>query len=103
LSGLDPKPAGIPRIIVRFSIDVDGILVITAIDESTGMKENLVIKTDDNINIKDLKEIVESSIKNAEEDVSFRMLIEWKIKAKKIINEIHYYQKILKSYVKKKI
>ena len=102
LSGLDPKPAGIPRIIVRFSIDVDGILVITAIDESTGMKENLVIKTDDNINIKDLKEIVESSIKNAEEDVSFRMLIEWKIKAKKIINEIHYYQKDIEKLFKKK-
>ena len=102
LSGLDPKPAGIPRIIVRFSIDVDGILVITAIDESTGMKENLVIKTDDNINIKDLKEIVESSIKNAEEDVSFRMLIEWKIKAKKIINEIHYYQKDIEKLCEKK-
>ena len=102
LSGLDPKPAGIPRIIVRFSIDVDGILVITAIDESTGMKENLVIKTDDNINIKDLKEIVESSIKNAEEDVSFRMLIEWKIKAKKIINEIHYYKKDIEMLCEKK-
>ena len=102
LSGLDPKPAGIPRIIVRFSIDVDGILVITAIDESTGMKENLVIKTDDNINIKDLKEIVESSIENAEEDVSFRMLIEWKIKAKKIINEIHYYQKDIEKLCEKK-
>ena len=102
LSGLDPNPAGIPRIIVRFSIDVDGILVITAIDESTGMKENLVIKTDDNINIKDLKEIVESSIKNAEEDVSFRMLIEWKIKAKKIINEIHYYQKDIEKLCEKK-
>ena len=102
LSGLDPKPAGIPRIIVRFSIDVDGILVITAIDESTCMKENLVIKTDDNINIKDLKEIVESSIKNAEEDVSFRMLIEWKIKAKKIINEIHYYQKDIEKLCEKK-
>ena len=102
LSGLDPKPAGIPRIIVRFSIDVDGILVITAIDESTGMKENLIIKTDDNINIKDLKEIVESSIENAEEDVSFRMLIEWKIKAKKIINEIHYYQKDIEKLCEKK-
>ena len=27
LSGIEPKPAGIPRIKVRFSLDVDGILI----------------------------------------------------------------------------
>lgn len=102
LSGLEPKPAGIPRIIVRFSIDVDGILVISALDESSGVKEDLIIKTDDKISINDLKEIVESSIKNAEEDINYRMLIEWKIKAKKIINEINYYKKDIETLCMKK-
>ena len=81
---------------------MDGILVITAIDESSGIKEDLVIKTENDININDLKEIVESSIKNAEEDVSYRMLIDWKIKAKKIINEINYYKKDIEKLCKKK-
>lgn len=102
LAGLEPKPAGIPRVIVRFSVDVDGILVITAIDESSGIKEDLVIKTDNEININDLKDIVESSIQNAEEDISYRMLIEWKIKAKKIINEINYYKKDIEKLCEKK-
>ena len=102
LSGLEPKPAGIPRIIVRFSIDVDGILVISALDESSGVKEDLIIKTDDKISINDLKEIVESSIKNAEEDINYRMLIEWKIKAKKIINEINYFKKDIETLCMKK-
>jgi len=84
LSGLEPKPAGIPRIIVRFSIDVDGILGISALDESSGVKE------------------VESSIKNAEEDINYRMLIEWKIKAKKIINEINYFKKDIETLCMKK-
>ena len=102
LSGLEPKPAGIPRIIVRFSIDVDGILVISALDESSGVKEDLIIKTDDKISINDLKEIVESSIMNAEEDINYRMLIEWKIKAKKIINEINYFKKDIETLCMKK-
>ena len=102
LAGLEPKPAGIPRVIVRFSVDVDGILVITAMDESSGIKEDLIIKTDNEININDLKDIVESSIQNAEEDISYRMLIEWKIKAKKIINEINYYKKDIEKLCEKK-
>ena len=36
LSDIEPKPAGIPRIKVRFSLDVDGILFVSAIDESSG-------------------------------------------------------------------
>ena len=102
LSGLEPKPAGIPRITVRFSIDVDGILVITALEESSGIKEDLVIKTGNDLNIKSLRAIVESSISNAKEDIKYRMLIESKIKAKKIINEIDYYKKDIEKLCGKK-
>ena len=102
LSGLEPKPAGIPRIKVRFSIDVDGILLITAIDESSGVKKDLIIKANTDIDIKDLKKIVESSIEYAESDINYRMLIEWKIKAKKIINEINYYEKDIERLCDKK-
>ena len=38
LSNIEPKPAGIPRIKVRFSLDVDGILLVSAIDELSGRK-----------------------------------------------------------------
>ncbi len=102
LSGLKPKPAGIPRVTVRFSVDADGILVITAIDDSSGIKEDLVIKTNNNIGIKDLRKIVESSINNAEQDVNYRLLIETKIKAKKLINEIKYFKKDIERLCSKK-
>ena len=52
--------------------------------------------------IKDLKKIVESSIEYAESDINYRMLIEWKIKAKKIINEINYYEKDIERLCDKK-
>ena len=88
LSDIQPKPAGIPRIKVRFSLDVDGILFVSAIDESSGNEKNLVIKTSKDLNIDDMKKIVESSVKNAKEDMDTRLLIESKIKASRLINEI---------------
>jgi len=88
LSGLEPKPAGIPRIKVRFSLDVDGILFVSAIDESSGNENNLVIKTNEQLSIQEMRELVSSSIKNAKKDIDLRLLIETKIKATKLINEI---------------
>ena len=88
LSGLEPKPAGIPRIKVRFSLDVDGILFVSAIDESSGKENNLVIKTNEQLSIQEMRELVSSSIKNAKKDIDLRLLIETKIKATKLINEI---------------
>ena len=88
LSDIEPKPAGIPRIKVRFSLDVDGILFVSAIDESSGNEKNIVIKTNKDLNITEMKKLVESSIKNAKEDMDTRLLIESKIKASRLINEI---------------
>ncbi|MBS91744.1 MAG: hypothetical protein CMM95_01645 [Rickettsiales bacterium] len=88
LSGLEPKPSGIPRIKVVFSLDVDGILFVSANDETSGEENHLVIKTDDGLNINDMRKIVESSIENAKDDMQKRMLIESKIKANGLLNEI---------------
>ena len=97
LDGLEPKPAGIPRVKVRFSLDADGILLVTAIDDSIGKENNLVVKTNHNINILEMKSMIESSIKNAKDDMAQRMLIESKVKAKNLINEILGVKKELNS------
>ena len=96
LSGLEPKPAGIPRIKVRFSLDVDGILFVSAIDESSGKENNLVIKTNEQLSIQEMRELVSSSIHNAKKDIDLRLLIETKIKATKLINEIINVESMMK-------
>jgi molecular chaperone HscA len=88
LSGLEPKPAGIPRIKVTFSLDTDGILFVSAVDESSGIENSLVIKTHNDLSLDEMKSIVESSIKNAKKDIDLRLLIETKVKATKFINEV---------------
>ena len=96
LSGLEPKPAGIPRIKVRFSLDVDGILFVSAIDESSGKENNLVIKTNEQLSIQEMRELVSSSIQHAKKDIDLRLLIETKIKATKLINEINNVKPMMK-------
>ncbi len=88
LSNISPKPAGIPRIKVMFSLDADGILFVTAKDEETGNENDISIKTNDELDISEMRKIVESSIINAQGDINQRMIIEAKIKAQSFLNEI---------------
>ena len=102
LSDIEPKPAGIPRIKVRFSLDVDGMLFVSAIDESSGSEKNIVIKTGNDLNIEEMRKIVESSIQNAKHDMDTRLLIESKIKASRLINEIANVRDQIESLCSKK-
>ncbi len=88
LSNIPPKPAGIPRIKVIFSLDADGILYVSAKDEESGSESDISLKTNENLDLAEMRSIVESSIINAKDDIKQRMLIESKIKAKTFLNEI---------------
>ena len=71
-----------------FSLDADGILFVTATDEETGIENKLSVKTNDELDLIEMRKIVESSIKNAKDDIHQRMIIEAKIKAQSFLNEI---------------
>jgi len=88
LSNILPKTAGLPRVKVIFSLDADGILFVSARDEDTGNENEISIKTNEGLDLAEMKNIVESSIINAKDDVQQRMIIEAKIKARSFLNEI---------------
>nr|QHG11574.1 HSP70-6 [Choristoneura fumiferana] len=46
LTGIPPAPRGIPKIDVTFDIDANGILNVSAKENSTGRSKNIVIKND---------------------------------------------------------
>merc|ERR1712217_973157 len=46
LTGIPPAPRGVPQIEVTFDIDANGILNVSAVDKSSGKKENIIITND---------------------------------------------------------
>jgi L1 cell adhesion molecule like protein len=44
LKGIPPMPKGIPKIKVTFKVDINGIMTITAVEESTGKGSDLVVE-----------------------------------------------------------
>ncbi|KAL7672635.1 hypothetical protein ACOME3_007518 [Neoechinorhynchus agilis] len=68
LMGIPPAPKGVPRIVIQFEIDSNGILQVTARDDQTGRSKSLVIKGESRLRDQDIKKMVEMSEKFREED-----------------------------------
>ncbi|ODM98660.1 Heat shock 70 kDa protein cognate 2 [Orchesella cincta] len=46
LCGIPPAPRGVPQIDVTFDVDANGILLVSAVDKSTGKSEKIAIRND---------------------------------------------------------
>lgn len=69
LTGIPPMPRGIPKINVKFDIDTNGILNVTAAEESTGKSNKITIKNDKNrFTPEELSKMVDEAAKFANED-----------------------------------
>jgi len=82
LSGIPPAPRGIPQIEVTFDLDANGILNVTAIDKSTGKKNNITIKNDKG-------RLSESEIKRMVDEADKAKKMKMKLLERKLMLRIH--------------
>ena len=69
LSGIPPMPRGQPKITIDLSLDVNGILEVTAKEESTGKTNNIKITNDKGrLSKEQIDEMIKSAEKFKEED-----------------------------------
>jgi heat shock protein 1/8 len=79
LSGIPPMPRGQPKIVIDLSIDVNGILEVSAKEESTGKSNNIKITNDKGrLSKEQIEEMVKSAEKFKEEDEKQKQVIESK-------------------------
>ena len=79
LSGIPPMPRGQPKIVIDLSIDVNGILEVTAKEESTGKTNNIKITNDKGrLSKEQIEEMVKEAEKYKEDDEKNKQLIEAK-------------------------
>lgn len=68
LDGINPAPRGTPKVEVTFDIDANGILNVTARDQSTGKEQKITITASTNLSKEDVERLVGEAESHAAED-----------------------------------
>lgn len=76
LDGIPPARRGIPQIEVKFDIDVNGIVNVSAQDKATGKSQQITITSSSGLSKEEIERLVNEAEKHAAEDAKFKQLVE---------------------------
>jgi len=85
LTGIPPAPRGVPQIEVKFDIDANGIVSVSAKDVGTGKEQSMVITTSGGLSDSDIDKMVQEAEKHAEEDKQFKEKVEVRNQADSLV------------------
>jgi Fe-S protein assembly chaperone HscA len=85
LKGIPPMSAGLPRIEVKFLIDADGILHVTAREQRSGLAAQIEVKPTYGLTDQQVESMILDSFDNAEADFAKRLLIEARNEAETVL------------------
>ena len=85
LKDIEPLPAGAARIEVRFLIDANGILNVSARDQRTGREQSVEVKPSYGLTEEEVEQRIRDSIEFAEADFTARQLAEARVEADTIL------------------
>src|SRR5271154_5702786 len=88
LKGIPPMSAGLPRIEVKFLIDANGILQVSAREQRSGQQAEIEVKPTYGLTDEQVETMILASFDNAEEDIHERQVIEAKNEANTIISAL---------------
>ncbi|XP_057251789.1 stromal 70 kDa heat shock-related protein, chloroplastic-like [Beta vulgaris subsp. vulgaris] len=85
LDGIPPSPRGVPQIEVKFDIDANGILSVTAVDKGTGKKQDITITGASTLPTDEVEKMVQEAERFAKEDKEKREAIDTKNQADSVV------------------
>lgn len=88
LKGIPPMMAGLPRIEVKFLIDANGILHVSAREQRSGQQAEIEVKPTYGLTDEQVESMILDSFDFAEQDISERQLIEAKNEANVILTAV---------------
>jgi molecular chaperone HscA len=88
MKGIPPLPAGIARIAVRFAVDADGLLSVSAQELTTGVRQSVEVRPSYGLPPEEIERMLLESMRNAREDITERLLAEARVEAERAIIEL---------------
>ena len=85
LKGIPPMSAGLPRIEVKFLIDANGILHVSALEQRSGKQAEVAVKPAYGLTDEQVESMILESFDHAEEDIHLRQLVEARNEADTIL------------------
>jgi molecular chaperone DnaK len=88
LKGIPPMVAGLPRIEVKFLIDANGILHVSAREQRSGQEAQVEVKPTYGLTDEQVETMILESFDYAEQDITARQLIEARNEAQTILDAL---------------
>jgi molecular chaperone HscA len=88
LRGIPPMVAGAARIRVTFQVDADGLLSVTAREQSTGVEAAVTVKPSYGLSDEEIARMLSDSVREADSDAQARMLREQQVEARQLAESV---------------
>lgn len=88
LRGIPPMAAGAARIRVTFQVDADGLLSVSAREQTSGVETNITVKPSYGLTEDEIFNMLQSSFTSAEDDKQARALRETQVDAVRLLEAI---------------
>ncbi|GAB2880446.1 Fe-S protein assembly chaperone HscA [Uliginosibacterium flavum] len=86
LRGIPPMPAGGARIRVTFQVDADGLLAVSAREQTTGVEAHVSVKPSYGLSDEEITGMLKSGFEHAANDMQARSLREQQVEAGRLID-----------------
>ena len=70
LRGIPPMPAGVPKLVVEFLVDANGVLRVSAVEERSGKRAQIQIVPNHGLSRDEVDRIERESVEHAREDMT---------------------------------
>ena len=88
LQGIPPMAAGAAKIQVKFQVDADGLLSVSATELTTGTESAIQVKPSYGLEEGEVERMLKDSMSYAKEDVAKRMLVEQRVMATQMLETL---------------